>query len=95
MEEEPFGNPWIFKEILTGETLNISKEEKLETILKHINLAVELKGENIGIKEMRKQICWYTKNLPNSAEMRNEVNRLETKKEVQKLLMEYFNEINI
>ena len=53
------GNPWIFKQTVeylnTGRKLpRPSKQEKLETILKHIDLEIEEKGENIAIKEMRK-----------------------------------------
>ena len=74
-----FGNPWIFKRIShffqTGEKLpEPSKLEKLEVIKKHIALAVQEKGE-IAIKELRKHIAWYTKNLKNSSEFRCSINR--------------------
>ena len=78
-----FGNPWIFREIKhylsTGEKLSKpSIAEKLNTILKHIDLAVEEKGE-IAVKELRKHIAWYTKNLKNSSEFRNSINVIEDK----------------
>ena len=56
---------------------------------KHINLAVEEKGE-IAIKELRKHISWYTKNLKNSSEFRNEINKIETKCELIYKIEEYF-----
>ena len=89
-----FGNPWIFKKIIhflkTGEKLpDPSIEEKLEIIKEHINLAVEEKGE-IAIKELRKHIAWYTKNLKNSSEFRNSVNKIESKEELIEKLDEYF-----
>ena len=89
-----FGNPWIFKNIMhfleTGEKLpNPSKEEKLEIIKQHIKLAVAEKGE-IAIKELRKHIAWYTKNLKNSSEFRNSINMIETEKELLIKLDEYF-----
>ena len=63
-----FGNPWIFREVIhylkTGEILDKpSKNEKLEMIKKHINLEVEEKTEEIAIKEMRKHLSWYIKNM--------------------------------
>ena len=63
-----FGNPWIFRNIKyyleTGnKLLPPTKEEKLKVIEKHIELAVEEKGEDVAIKELRKHIAWYTKNL--------------------------------
>lgn len=90
-----FGNPWIFRNIKyyleTGKKLPLpSNEEKLVVIKKHINLAVEEKGEEIAIKELRKHIAWYTKNLKNSSEFRNNMNKIETKKELIDYLEEYF-----
>ncbi len=89
-----FGNPWIFQKIAhfleTGEKLpDPSNQEKLEIIKKHINLAVEEKGE-IAIKELRKHIAWYTKNLKNSSEFRNTINKIETKQEIMNKIEEYF-----
>ena len=89
-----FGNPWIFREIKyfleTGKKLaKPSNEEKLEVMKKHIDLAVEEKGE-VAIKELRKHIAWYTKNLKNSSEFRNSINKIETKEELLKTLDEYF-----
>ena len=89
-----FGNPWIFREIKhylsTGEKLSKPTiAEKLNTILKHIDLAVEEKGE-IAVKELRKHIAWYTKNLKNSSEFRNSINVIEDKKELTDKIQEYF-----
>lgn len=68
----------------------VSNEEKLNTILKHIELEIEEKGENIAVKEMRKHISAYTKNMPNSSQFRSIVNTLNTKNEVEKCLKYYF-----
>lgn len=89
-----FGNPWIFKRIThfleTGENLpEPSKEEKLRVMKKHIELAVKEKGE-IAVKELRKHIAWYTKNLKNSSEFRNCMNQIETEKELLQKIEEYF-----
>lgn len=89
------GNPWIFKEIISylkgEETKEISKEEKLQTILKHIEWEVEEKGEVIGIKELRKHMSAYIKNMPNATTLREKINKIETKKELETCLKEYFN----
>ena len=37
------------------------------------------KGEYIAIREMRKHISAYTKNMPNSSEFRGEINKLDSK----------------
>ena len=90
-----FGNPWIFRNIKhyleTGEKLPPpSNEEKLKVIEKHIELAVEEKGEEVAVKELRKHISWYTKNLKNSSEFRAMMNKIESKDELEKSIEEYF-----
>lgn len=89
------GNPWIFSQILhfleTGEYLDKpSNSEKIKIIKQHYNLAVEKKGEEVAVKEMRKYLAYYTKNLPNSSEFRNEVNKLDNKSDVLQALNDYF-----
>ena len=92
-----FGNPWIFREIeyflKTGKEIEKpTKEEKLRIIRKHIELAVKEKGD-VAIKELRKHIAWYTKNMKNSSEFRNSINNIETEKELLENIDEYFNNI--
>ena len=89
-----FGNPWIFKRInyylQTGKYLSeITIQEKLDVILEHIELTESIKGEN-ALKELRKHIAWYTKNLKNSSEFRNSINKIEDKQELIKTVKEYF-----
>ena len=89
-----FGRPWIFKEIIeyleNGKKIEEpNNQEKLEVIKQHIDLAVEEKGE-IAVKELRKHIAWYTKNLKNSSEFRYSINQIETKEELVNKLDEYF-----
>ncbi len=88
------GNPYIFKKIqdfLNGQNLQtVTNKEKLETILEHIKLEIEIKGENIGIKEMRKHLSAYIKGLPKSAEAREKINKIENRDELEKYIKEYF-----
>ena len=90
-----FGNPWIFRNIKhylqTGEKLpQPTNQERLQVMEKHIQLAVEEKGEDVAIKELRKHISWYTKNLKNSSEFRNSINKIEKKDELISTIEEYF-----
>ena len=89
------GNPWIFKEIIeylkTRETkIEVTNKERLETITQHINLAVTEKGENIAIKEMRKHLAYYIKNLKDASKLREKINKINTKDELLNCLNEYF-----
>lgn len=91
------GNPWVFKnviEVLSGEEENVvNKDEKLQIILEHIRLAVEQKGENIAIKEMRKHLAAYIKNTKAASKIREEINHIETEKDLIACLTEYFKNI--
>ncbi|MCI8411011.1 MAG: tRNA dihydrouridine synthase DusB [Clostridia bacterium] len=92
-----FGKPWIFRNIIhfleTGEKLpDLDKNEKVEIIKQQIELAVKEKGD-IAVKELRKHIAWYTKNLKNSSEFRNYINTIEDKDELINSLDEYFKSI--
>lgn len=89
------GNPWIFKEITSylghGKIIEKpSNEEKLQTILRHLQMEIEEKGENIAVKEMRKHISAYTKSMPDSSSFRSIINTLNTQNEVERALKEYF-----
>ena len=82
------GNPWIFKKIKyyleTGEKLpEITSDEKLKIIKEHLNLLVKEKGEDVAIKEFRKHLAAYSKNLPNSSNFRVRVNAIDNKKELE------------
>ena len=88
------GNPWIFEEIISylkgEEVREIPKEEKLDIILKHIEWEVEEKGEEVGIKELRKHMSAYIKNMPNATSIREKINKIDNKKELEDCLIEYF-----
>lgn len=90
-----FGNPWIFERIKyyleTGEKLpEVTSGEKLKIIKEHLNLLVKEKGEDIAIKEFRKHLATYSKNLPNSSNFRVRVNAIDDRLELVKVLDEYF-----
>lgn len=90
------GNPWIFKNIIDYLKYDKydekfpSNKEKLDTIIKHMEMEIEEKGEITAIKEMRKHIAWYIKNMKDASKVREKVNTLTTKEEVERLLIEYF-----
>jgi tRNA-dihydrouridine synthase B len=78
------GNPWIFAQINhfldTGKKLLLpTRAEKIEMIRRHFNLMLQVKGEYLAIREMRKHAAWYTKGMPGSAELRCSFNQAESK----------------
>ena len=90
------GNPWIFKRIdhymKTGQLLDQpSKDEKIDVAIKHMGLAIKEHGEYVAVREMRKHIGWYLKGMKNSARFRDQINHMETAKEVIETLNQYRN----
>lgn len=74
------GNPWIFRQVshylATGEILPApGLNERIDMLLRQLDMLVEHKGEYIGIREMRSHAAWYTKGLPKSAELRLKFNQ--------------------
>lgn len=64
-----YGRPWIFKEIkhylATGEHMPpLSVEEKVELAKRHLLKSVEVKGDRVGVLEMRRHLSSYFKSLP-------------------------------
>ena len=89
------GEPWKMKNIIAElqgnkEIIEKTPKEKFEIIKEHIELEIQEKGEYVGIREMRKHICWYLKNLKDSSKVKQIINQLETKEEVINTLDNYF-----
>ena len=88
------GNPWIFSRVVhfleTGESLPMpSIGERIDMVIRQMNMTVELKGEHTGINEMRKHIAWYIKGLRNATHIKEKVFRLRSREEIVELLKEY------
>lgn len=81
------GNPWIFREVSTyletgAKPAPPTKQEVRDVILRHAALQLQVKGEYIGIREMRKHLSWYTAGYPNSSRLRAKINEMETMEEL-------------
>jgi tRNA-dihydrouridine synthase B len=89
------GNPWIFREakqfIETGVVpLHPTLDERRTIMLRHLNDVVTMLGEKVGIREMRKHLCWYAKGLSANAEFRQRINHLLSLADVQQEIDAYF-----
>ena len=89
------GKPWIFQKIRyfleTGEKMpDVSLTDRFELIKNHFLLEIQEKGEYTGIREFRKHLAYYTKNLPNSSVFRSKINILESKEDILKELDDFF-----
>lgn len=89
------GNPWIFKQIehylKTNEIIpEPDPQEKYKVIKEHFELLLQDKGEYTATREIRKFICWYVKGLPKASELRDKINRVESKDDFFEIVKEYF-----
>ena len=84
------GNPWIFRELNASynglESPKPSEDEKFEMMDRHLLGLIDLKGEYIAVREMRKHVSWYVKGMKNAAKIRNIVNGIDDAKEMRKLI---------
>lgn len=92
------GNPFLFRRIsnkIKGEKdTPPSFDEIINTALLHLDMVVNLKGERVGVREMRKHMAWYIKGLKHSNEIKNKINTVETQEEIKKIMLEYLDKLN-
>ena len=77
-----YGKPWLFKQIteqLKGNDFTEPTAEEIKNIIfKHLDYVLEynkINGENY-ISLFRKHLAWYSAGMKNSAEFRNEINKI-------------------
>ena len=82
------GNPWIFIEIKeyieNGTIPSITKEEKLNVLKEHFKLLLDLKGEYVATREIRKFVAWYVKGMENATALRIRINQIESQEDFYK-----------
>ncbi len=83
-----YGRPWIFREVKhylqTGETLpQPSVAERVGIAKEHLAKSIEIKGERVGILEMRRHLSNYFKGLPNFKDTRLKLVTLNDPDELQ------------
>jgi hypothetical protein len=69
------GNPWFFKQVKhffeTGNHLPpVSLDERVEAARRHLQMAIEWKGEKLGVFETRRHYTNYFKGIPHFKEYR-------------------------
>ncbi|EPF0070353.1 tRNA dihydrouridine synthase DusB [Staphylococcus pseudintermedius] len=94
---EALGNPWMIYRTVhyleTGELIDEPQiDEKIEIALLHLNRLVDLKGEKVGVMEMRKHASWYLKGVRGNGKVRKALNQAETLAEMTEILTEFRDE---
>jgi tRNA-dihydrouridine synthase len=62
-------------------------EEMCDVVLRHARMVVEEKGEDRGIREMRKHAAWYTAGHRNSSRLRGLMNEAKTYEDLEQLFL--------
>lgn len=81
------GNPWFFKQVKhyfnTGEHLApISIAERVEAAKRHLQMAIDWKGETLGVLETRRHYTNYFKGIPHFKEYRTRMVTSDDSKDV-------------
>lgn len=95
---EALGNPWMIYRTVhyleTGELMDEpTVKEKVEIALLHLRRLVELKGEKVGVMEMRKHASWYLKGVKGNGKARKALNQANTEQEMIDILQNFQKEI--
>ena len=92
------GYPWIFKEakelLSTGIVSTVIDEElRIKTCLRHLELAIKVKGKRRAVIEHRKFYSGYLKGLYNASKTRNDLMKFIDYAGVEDLLLKYLSEL--
>ena len=90
------GNPWLIRDIINYLNYGIipkeiTKEEKIDMCIKHLNYLLEVKDEKTAVLEMRSHIAWYIKGISGSNEIKRKIFMSTKKEEVINILNNFRN----
>ena len=90
-----YGRPWLLRQVMhwaqTGQRIgDPSLDEQLAVILEQYEAMLELYGPAIGVNCARKHIGWYTRGLYNSADFRNEFNKVLDPNQAKAMLRDFY-----
>jgi len=85
------GNPWIFTEIknylINGKLpLKVPLEKKIETIKEHLEILINLYGEQYALKQMKIHVPYYLKGYPGINKLNKLLNGVKSIKELLNLI---------
>lgn len=88
------GNPWLIKQVVEslqkGQIIKEpTYEEKITQCLAHAKRLMEIEPEKVAMFQMRGHAPWYIKGLKSSARVKNELSKIDTYEQLERILMEY------
>ena len=92
------GNPWLIKECVdyleTGqEPRKITNEKRILMMKKHFQFLKEDKSVKAALLEIRSNILFYLKGMPNNKEIKRRICEAKTEEDIMKVLAQYEEEL--
>nr|WP_036592573.1 tRNA dihydrouridine synthase DusB [Paenibacillus sophorae]QWU16366.1 tRNA dihydrouridine synthase DusB [Paenibacillus sophorae]SEP11020.1 putative TIM-barrel protein, nifR3 family [Paenibacillus sophorae] len=93
------GNPWMLyrtvQYLSTGELLpDPSPKEKIAVAILHMDRLVDLKGEAVAVREMRKHLAWYLKGLKGAARVKDVIMEETKRDEMVRILNDFVDRVS-
>ena len=87
------GNPWIFREIMTGNS-EVSADEWLQTVTEHLTWQQQAYGPGgMGAVCMRKHLLWYAKGWPGAKILRERINTADSIESCLTMVQEFHRDL--
>jgi nifR3 family TIM-barrel protein len=92
------GNPWMLYRTVqfleTGELApDPSLREKIDVCMLHLDRLIDLKGEFVAVREMRKHVAWYVKGMKGASVIKDQINQFNSRDEIKDVLYGFVSEI--
>lgn len=90
-----YGRPWLLgqvaRELAGGSPEEFPDVSQIYNVLsEHYDEMLIYYGNDLGVRNARKHLAWYSKGLPGSAEFRAQINRMDNADQVRTQLAEFF-----
>ncbi len=88
------GNPWLIRDCVNylekgEEPTFVSAKEKLEMMLRHLELLQKTKLERVAVLEMRSHAAWYLRGIKGTSELKNQIFQTKTAQEFKELILQF------
>ena len=88
------GNPWLIKQVVESlehgtDIPEPTYKEKIAWCLTHAKRLMTIEPERIAMSQMRGHAPWYIKGLKSSSAVKNELSKVNTYEELEKILKDY------
>ena len=88
------GKPWVIDDIISAlsfypkkyKNRNVDIKDRISIALEHLRISCEIRGEEKGIRELRRILPYYVRGMRNSAKLRNMLVRAKKYSEVKEIL---------